>query len=359
MRSMKRGVLIVVLVGLALVACGRRGPLVAPERRLPAAVQDLAVAVEGPAAVLTWTLPTKRVDGSPLKDLARLDVFRREEPGEGPPRPAVASGRGVAGFERVAAVRVEEPAPARVEGGRATVTDAEGIEFGRRYTYVVLSVDARGRMSPPSNRATVAFLAAPRPPEGLRATAGDREVRLAWQPPATLEDGSPVPGPLVYQVFRSDSPDRPATRPLNPEPLTSLSFTDLGVRNDVTYVYTVRALLGPGGPVGRASEAVQATPEDLTPPAAPRNLSAVAAPAAILLAWAAGTEPDLAGYHVYRSTAPGRGYERLTAAPQSEITYQDTAVTKGRTYHYVVTAVDRSRRANESVPSSEASATVR
>ncbi|MBI2879607.1 MAG: fibronectin type III domain-containing protein, partial [Candidatus Rokubacteria bacterium] len=41
---MKRGVLIVVLVGLALVACGRRGPLVAPERRLPAAVQDLAVA---------------------------------------------------------------------------------------------------------------------------------------------------------------------------------------------------------------------------------------------------------------------------------------------------------------------------
>jgi len=354
-----RRALVLLLVGLALVACGRRGPLVAPERRLPAAVPDLSVAVEGPAAVLTWTLPTKRVDGSPLKDLARLEVFRREEPAEGPPRPAVLAGPEVAGFERIAAVRLEEPAPALVEGGRATVTDAVGVEFGRRYTYVVVSVDARGRRSPPSNRATVAFLAAPRPPEGLRATAGDRQVRLAWQPPATLEDGSPVPGPLVYQVFRSDSPDRPATRPLNPEPLASPSFTDLGVRNDVTYVYTVRALLGPGGAASRPSEAARATPEDLTPPAAPRNLSAVAGPGAILLAWEAGTEPDLAGYHVYRSSVPGRGYERLTTAPRRETTYQDTAVTRGRTYYYVVTAVDGSRRANESVPSAEASATVR
>lgn len=354
-----RRALVLLLVVLALVACGRRGPNVAPERRLPAAVQDLAASVEGPAAVLTWTLPTRRADGSPLKDLARVEVFRREETGEAPPRPAILAGRGVPGFERVAAVALAAPAPARVQGGRVTLTDAEGVQFGRRYTYVVVSVDARGRVSPPSNRATVTLVAAPRPPEGLQAVAGDRQVRLAWRPPATLEDGSPVTGPLYYQVFRSESPGEPPARSLTPEPLTAPTFTDLTVRNETTYVYAVRALLGPQGPASEPSAAVQATPEDLTPPAAPRDLVAVAGPGAILLAWEAVADPDLAGYHVYRSTVSGRGYERLTPAPQPQTTYQDATAAKGRTYYYVVTAVDRSRRANESVPSSEASATVR
>lgn len=354
-----RRALVLVLVGLGLVACGKRGPNVAPERRLPAAVQDLAVSVEGPTVVLTWTLPTKRVDGTPLKELARVEVFRREEPREGPPRPAVLAGRSVAGFDRVAAVKIAEPALTRIERGRATLTDLEGLGFGRRYTYVVVSVDAQGRASPPSNRATVTVLAAPRPPEGLQASAGDRQVRLHWRPPTTLEDGSPVPGPLLYQVFRSRSPEEPRTRPLNPEPFSSPAFTDLAAQNDTTYVYTVRALLGPQGPASRESEAAQATPEDRTPPAAPRGLVAVAAPEGIRLAWEGVRDPDLAGYHVYRSVASGRGYQRLTSAPQSQTTYQDTTAVRGKTYYYVVTAVDRSRRANESVPSPETSATIR
>ena len=35
------------LLPLSLAACGKRGPPVAPEYRLPAAVQDLQAAVEG------------------------------------------------------------------------------------------------------------------------------------------------------------------------------------------------------------------------------------------------------------------------------------------------------------------------
>jgi fibronectin type 3 domain-containing protein len=59
---------------------------------------------------------------------------------------------------------------------------------------------------------------------------------------------------------------------------------------------------------------------------------------------------------VFRSTTAGRGHVRLTPTPQGGTTYVDTDVRAGQRYYYVVTAVDRSRRANESVPSAEAAA---
>lgn len=365
MRAPRAWLALVLVVPLALAACGRRGPPVAPERRLPAAVSDLAAALVGEGVRLTWSLPTIRVDRSALKDLRRTEVYRRLETGAEPvpPRPAILTfgglfggPSGVVGFERVADIALAEPEAAEVAGRRITFTDAQGLAFGRRYTYVVVAVDAQGRASPPSNRVAVALSAPPRPPASFTARAGDREVRLVWDPPTTLEDDSPVVEALLYDVFRTTAPDARPGRPLNPEPLATPSYVDLAVQNDATYYYAVRARLGPRGPASRPTDLARATPEDRTPPAQPRGLVAVVAAATVRLAWDAVADPDLAGYHVYRSTSPGRGYQRLTAAPQPATTYVDADVRRGQTYHYVVTAVDRARAANESVPSPEASA---
>ncbi|MBI2467816.1 MAG: hypothetical protein HYV62_08370, partial [Candidatus Rokubacteria bacterium] len=281
------------------------------------------------------------------------------------PRPAILTfgglfggPSGVAGFERIAEISLAEPVAAEVAGRRVTFTDAQGLAVGRRYTYVVVAVDAQGRTSPPSNRVAVALTAPPRAPANFIARAGDREVRLAWDPPTTLEDGSPVTGALLYDVFRSTAPEARPERPLNPEPLATPSYVDVAVQNDATYYYAVRARLGPRGPASRPTELARATPEDRTPPAQPRGLVAVVAGATVRLAWDAVADPDLAGYHVHRSTSPGRGYQRLTVAPQPATTYVDADVRRAQTYYYVVTAVDRARAANESVPSPEASATL-
>jgi fibronectin type 3 domain-containing protein len=183
-------------------------------------------------------------------------------------------------------------------------------------------------------------------------------VRLTWDAPATLVDGSPAPADLVYDVFRATTPGAPAGRPLNPEPLTARQFLDLAVQNDVTYHYAVRARRGPGGPQSGPSAVVAATPEDATPPVQPRGLVAVVAGPTVRLAWQPVPDADLAGYVVYRSTTAGRGHARLTAAPQTGTTYVDADVRPGQTYYYVVTAIDRARRPNESVPSPEAAATL-
>ena len=330
-------------------------------------MQDLQGSVEGAAIRLNWTLPKIRLDRSALKEIRRTEVYRRLEEGtsEEPVRPALlvfgglfGPTPGVPGFERVADITVAEPGPAQVQGNQVTYTDAQGLTFGQRYTYVVVALDEQGRPSPPSNRVVVALAAAPAPPPRVEAQPGDAQVRLTWDAPATLADGSPAPEDLVYDVFRAATPGTPTGRPLNLEPLTSRQYIDLAVQNDVTYHYAVRARLGPGGAQSGPSVVATATPEDATPPAQPRGLVAVVAGPAVRLAWQAVSDTDLAGYLVYRSTTAGRGHVRLTTAPVGTTTFVDADVRPDQTYFYQVTAVDRSRRANESVPSQEASATL-
>ena len=91
------------------------------------------------------------------------------------------------------------------------------------------------------------------------------------------------------------------------------------------------------------------------PPAAPTGLVATAGNQTISLDWNNNTEPDLAGYNVYRSTTSGGGYDKLNVALVSTSDYVDNSVTNGIPYYYVVTAVDTND--HESGYSSEDTAT--
>jgi glycosidase len=92
---------------------------------------------------------------------------------------------------------------------------------------------------------------------------------------------------------------------------------------------------------------------DLTPPEAPAGLIVTGEGDSFVdLTWDA--VPGAAGYHVYRSPVSGGGYERLNTEPLAYLAFFDNAVTNGRLYYYVVTAVDH--LGNESGRSNEASA---
>ncbi|MFQ5898867.1 MAG: fibronectin type III domain-containing protein [Candidatus Methylomirabilia bacterium] len=347
------------LIGLAAAGCGIKEPPVAPERRVPAAVSGLSATVEGAAVVLTWTNPSRRADGSRLPDLTTLRVYRREQPRQGKPKPAVLSRGKVVGYDEVAAIRLSAPAPAEVEGSRVRWSDRTTLTVGRRYVYTVRAVDKIGRSSHPSDRVAIIFLAAPEPPESLAVIPGEREARLSWKPPRTLVDGTAVAGRLVYQVLRTPIAWAAPT-PITPDPIETTSFRDRGLQNGQTYYYGVRAIrIEPAGEArSELSEVVAATPVDLTPPAAPTNLVAIPSAKAVRLLWNRSPEADVAGYFVYRAGRPGGAYARLNPRPIQTTRFVDRSVEPGESYAYVVTAVDRAKRANESARSNEATVSV-
>jgi hypothetical protein len=74
-------------------------------------------------------------------------------------------------------------------------------------------------------------------------------------------------------------------------------------------------------------------------PAAPTGLEAIFGEV-VLLDWNDNNEPDVNGYNVYRSTTSGSGYVRLNSGLLTTSDYNDSDVSIGTTYYYVVTAVD-------------------
>jgi hypothetical protein len=76
----------------------------------------------------------------------------------------------------------------------------------------------------------------------------------------------------------------------------------------------------------------------------------------VTLSWNVSTSPNISGYNVYRGTASGGPYTKLTGSLVSGTAFTDNNVSAGLTYYYVATAVDSS--SNESIHSNQATATI-
>lgn len=353
---MKRA-LIVFLISLATAGCGRKGPPVAPERRVPLPPAEVSATVGAGEVTLGWRNPTRRADNSRLSDLATARIHRLADTEPGEPRPAILSGDTVVGYAQVAVIRLDRPEPAVVEAGRGRFVDRADLRDGWRYTYVVTASDSLGRTSAPSRRVSVRFITASEPPGNLTGTPGEREVRLAWDPPARLADGRPLAGTITYQVLRASSPDAPPV-PVSTAPITTTRYTDVGLENEQTYYYSVRAVRAEAGGVALSgpARALALAPRDATPPAPPTGLLAIASADAVRLTWDASPEPDVAGYVIYRDGGAG-ALARIGTARGPATVFVDRGITPG-VHRYAVSAFDTASSPNESGRSAEVSVTV-
>ena len=361
-------VLAVWLLLSALAACGRVGPPAPPERVAPDAATDLTGVVVERGIEERWALPTRRADRKPLRDLAVLHVFRTDDDGTGDPKPALRAGEHVAGYAEVAAIRLVDPAPAVQVGNQVTFVDPAASTPGRRYSYVILAEDARRHVSAPSARLSIVRITPPAAPAALRATPGDREVRLEWKASPQLADGTATDERFVYQILRAPGPDAPLETidghgPSRFDVVTQTApgatgFVDKSVDNERPYVYAVRALRVARGTVARSdsSERVTAIAVTSTPPAPPTDLVAVPSTGAVRLVWIASVNRDVGRYIVYRGRDDGP-LERIGSTPAPGTTFTDRDVPAGR-WRYAVSAQDTSSRANESPRSSEVSVDV-
>ncbi|UCF07334.1 MAG: fibronectin type III domain-containing protein, partial [Thermoplasmata archaeon] len=97
---------------------------------------------------------------------------------------------------------------------------------------------------------------------------------------------------------------------------------------------------------------------DVTAPSQPGQATLeVTGKNSITISWPANTEPDLAGYRIYRRTSPTENWSMIREVDASTTTFTDDDLEPGTTYYYTVTAIDTASPPNESPQSPVISAT--
>ena len=247
----------------------------------------------------------------------------------------------------------------------------------RPLTYFIELKNRNGRSAGLSNPATVLAGEAPAAVKGLGAELRKEGVVLHWNGEAQGPEATAI---RLRRKLLTPVAARPAQGPLAPAPEqidenllvdTNSRVSDRALDKDIrfgaTYEYraqrVIRArvdgeMMELDGPL---SDPVRVDAADVFPPGVPSGLAAVAvagenggAPA-IDLNWQPNTEPDLAGYIVYRREGTG-DWRRVS--PQQLVVgpwFHDAQVEAGHSYQYAVTAVDQS--GHESGKSADATET--
>jgi len=143
-------------------------------------------------------------------------------------------------------------------GVTATTWTNLGLTDGQIYYFKVAAVNSASVVGPQSNEASATpNPAAPNPPTGLTATAGDATVTLSWTAPTGTT------GTITYNVFRGTSAGAESTTPIVTG-LSGLSYTNTGLTNGTTYYYYVKSVSGTAA--STASNEASATPRRATTP---------------------------------------------------------------------------------------------
>ncbi|MDQ7837573.1 MAG: hypothetical protein RDU59_03665 [Thermodesulfobacteriota bacterium] len=346
-RSLAWRMVIITGLALSLLACGKKMPPRPPREVVPQAVTGFSARLAEKAIVLTWKPPIKRKDGSPLIRLSGFRVLRADytfaEDCPGCP------------VHYTDIFNVRWPGPNKETATEYLVKFVDtDLAYGHKYVYTVQAVDDDGRIGAEAGPVIIYWDVPPGPPAALNVQAGDSQAVLGWKAPEKLSNGSAVGEPLSYYIYRREG-DGPYERLLAAGLLSNTAFTDTSTANDAFYTYRVRAVRSVKTTLieGPESDEVTAFPKDMTPPAPPTGLSAIASPEGIVLRWIDNTEADLAGYRVYRRTKEEDKWRCLSRKPEKSVRYTDKEVHKGEAYHYAVTALDSSPRQNESTMSLE------
>jgi len=348
---------------LVLTGCGLQAAPEPPSLNLPNPVVDLQAVRTGDQVALTWTMPRRTTDKVLLTDNIAVSICRKDADAA------------------CAAAGSLELSPGKTGAFTDALPAALASGSPRLLTYYVELKNHKHRSAGPSNPAVVLAGEAPAPVAGLAATVVKSGVILHWEPAAestpsavrlerkllsapppkqnTGELLPPTQAPLVENLLvAADAQPAPPDRALD----KTIQFGQL-YQYRAQRVQRVQAgdkTLELDGPF---SAPVSVNAQDVFPPTVPSGLAAVAnaseagTPTSIDLSWQPDSDPDLAGYAVYRREGTGEWQRISPAQPTPGPAFRDANVLPGHTYIYSVTAISRNGHASprsaetsESVP---------
>jgi hypothetical protein len=350
---------ILILALSTFLGCGVPGAPLPPSADIPRFVGDLKAVRKGDTVTLTWTTPTETSDGELIRKPGKMLVQRAVR--SGPNSDLV--------FQTVSELPLQ-PTLKESRGELATATDSltnllrsGGADFA---VYTVLAQGHNGKSFGLPNRVSVPLVPNLPPPQKLSANPVPTGVVIRWEPSGSAPTNMNPQTQYAYKLMRRVQGTK------DPALVTQLkasdpanSFIDTGIEWEKSYQYWIVPVTlwqdgnRKGEIEGDNSSVVEVLAHDSFPPANPSGVEAVYSAAApnsfIDITWTANTEPDLAGYNVYRrreNEQPVKINSELVKTPR----FADPGVQPGMKYFYSVTAVDL--RGNESGKSEETSETV-
>lgn len=368
MRVFPKKLVLAVGASSILIACANLGPPQPPSLNLPKPPTDLRATRKGNSVRLTWTIPTTTTDRQRIRSLGPTAICRGLQPeltSCGTPV-GRAPAQTVAGNAKKKTVGKKSAGPQVPESYSDVLPLAILSDDPNAYaTYGIEVLNLENRGGGLSNQVHVSLVRTLSPPVNLKAQVTAQGIILSWTNAAPAQ---PSPGlHYVYRVYRrQEGAAQPALVgevPAGSE--RTLTFTDSTIEWEKTYEYQVEAVSmiaqenKPAIEVPGDDSAATVFANDIFPPAVPSGLQAVSSgpgqPPFIDLVWEPDSEPDLAGYNLYRreeNAQPAKINSESIKTPA----YRDTAVVPGKTYFYSVSAIDV--RGNESSRSEEVSETV-
>lgn len=340
-----KGASAVVLSGfLFFSGCGFKNNPVPPENVVPKAVDDLSYSIEGNQVTLRWSYPVKNIAGTDLTDISGFEL----------------SYGAVDAQKYCATCPIPFTRTKEVDGGavesegkrRKTEYTIKELEKNYRYFFKVRSRTSWWADSDDSNIVSFIWLVQTKAPE-VEVEAGDQQIRLGWQQVTRLVDDSVSENPVAYQVLRSD--DGKEFKNIG-ELLDIPGFVDRMVVNDTLYSYKIQSvqMLDGEAVAGSMSEAVSATPKDMTPPVAPAGVRVVESGVGNRIFWEPVTGDDVVGYRVYRRYSNEDEPVLIGEVRSLATIYTDSDAVENRRAYYSVTAIDNAEPPNESAFSREA-----
>ena len=343
--------------GALLVGCGTPGPPLPPSLELARPITDLRANRKGNKIYLTWSPPSETTDKHNIKHAGTTEVCSNV----GSPVRECGTPLAKLAFEKPS----ENKKAAKIQASY-TVELAPTLQSPNSTAsifYAVTVLNSYGRSAGLSNQVQLPAAPTLPPPNDFRAQVTADGVRLSWETvsPSAIPDVR-----FAYRIYRRDQATSKDAVAGEASLDSAPAFLDQSFEWEKTYDYrvTIVTMVAAGDREqqveGDDTPIVQVVAHDVFPPATPSGLQAVfSGPGQkpfIDLIWAPNTEPDLAGYSVYRH-APGTEPVKINSELVKAPAFRDSGVVAGSQYSYSVSAVDvrgnespHSEEANEAVP---------
>jgi hypothetical protein len=345
---------IIVLIIAALTACGTPGAPLPPSLGIPKPVGDLRAVRKGATVTLTWSAPTHTTDGELIRKPGKMQLSR-----------TVGTATSVvADMPLEPAVKQDQaPAPSATDSLANLLATGTSNDFA---LYSMVATSNSGKGAGAGNQAVVALVPTADPPRRVSATPQPLGITVSWDQVSPAQNKTHLTSQYAYRIMRQEEG---SNTPVMVQQVnagnTAIAFVDTGIEWQKHYEYWITPVTlwqgnGEKGEVeGNDSQVVSVFANDVFPPVVPSGLQAVFSGVtqqpSIDLTWTPNTDPDLAGYNIYRHIAnepPIKVNADLVKTPS----FHDTGVKAGMKYFYSVSAVDL--RGNESVKSAETSEAV-